>query len=289
MVAGDHHHPDAGGAALGDGLRARRGAPGPPARPGRGTRNRSRAGCRAAHGASNSGARHAEHAQALARHARHLRGDRARACAASRWHRSTMASGAPLAAIILRAPVGRLPDARHGQHLARQRVVVDQRPVGVQVLGVGQQALRRRRRWPTPSGRRRGGGWPARRTPARRAAPPAAAPAPALRRVVCRRFGPQRAHRHAVGGQRAGLVDAQHGGGAQQFDGRDAARQHLLARQPPGAQAQEQVSTTGSSSGRMAMARSGRPAGRAASRRAGTSTRRASAGRQRQADRAPRA
>ena len=58
--------------------------------------------------------------------------------------------------------------------------------------------------------------------------------------VVQRALGPQPAQCHAVERQRAGLVDAQHSGCAQQFDCRDAAREHLLTRQPPRPQPQEQ-------------------------------------------------
>jgi len=46
-------------------------------------------------------------------------------------------------------------------------------------------------------------------------------------------------HRHAVLGQRAGLVAAQHGGGAQRFDGVDTPRQHAFARQASGPERRE--------------------------------------------------
>ena len=39
------------------------------------------------------------------------------------------------------APIGRLPDTRHGQHFTRQGIVLHQGPVGMQVFGIGQQAL----------------------------------------------------------------------------------------------------------------------------------------------------
>ena len=51
---------------------------------------------------------------------------------------------------------------------------------------------------------------------------------------------PQSAHRHPVGRQGARLVDTQHRGRSEQFDRRNAARQHLLACQAPCSQAQEQ-------------------------------------------------
>ena len=44
---------------------------------------------------------------------------------------------------------------------------------------------------------------------------------------------------HAVQGQRAGLVHAQHGGRAQRLDGRHAAGEHMLLGNAPGAQGQE--------------------------------------------------
>ncbi len=51
--------------------------------------------------------------------------------------------------------------------------------------------------------------------------------------------GEELADRHAVLGQRAGLVHAQHRGGPERLDGRDAAGQHPLLRDAPGAQGQE--------------------------------------------------
>jgi hypothetical protein len=51
---------------------------------------------------------------------------------------------------------------------------------------------------------------------------------------------PQTSNRHAVGRQGARLVDAQHRGRSEQFNRRDAARQHLLACQAPRTQAQKQ-------------------------------------------------
>jgi len=61
-----------------------------------------------------------------------------------------------------------------------------------------------------------------------------------LHAVVRCRPGPQLPDRHAVGGQCAGFVNAQHGGGAQQFDRRNTSGQYVFARQPPGAQAHEE-------------------------------------------------
>ena len=109
--------------------------------------------------------------------------------------------------------IGRLPDARHGQHFGRQRVVVHQSPVRMEMLSIGKQAL------PGLADRRlhriegaavtgehrvlekamqfflqgRWIGWP---------------------RVAHRLHRPQTLHRHAVDGQGARLVDAEHGGGA---------------------------------------------------------------------------
>jgi len=61
------------------------------------------------------------------------------------------------------------------------------------------------------------------------------APAVPLRVLAPHQFG----HRHAVLGQRAGLVGGQHGGRAERLDHRGAPRQHALARQPPGAHRHE--------------------------------------------------
>ncbi len=49
----------------------------------------------------------------------------------------------------------------------------------------------------------------------------------------------QRGNGHAVLGQRAGLVDAQHGGLAKRFDGVEPACQHLLCGQAASCQRQE--------------------------------------------------
>ncbi len=52
-------------------------------------------------------------------------------------------------------------------------------------------------------------------------------------------LSPERGHAHAILGERAGLVDAQQGGGAEGFDHRGSAHQHLVLRQPPGAEREE--------------------------------------------------
>jgi hypothetical protein len=51
--------------------------------------------------------------------------------------------------------------------------------------------------------------------------------------------GGQVRHRHAVLGERAGLVAAQHGGGAERLDGVDAPGEHALLRQPARAEGRE--------------------------------------------------
>ena len=60
---------------------------------------------------------------------------------ASKWHRSAIASGAPLAAMTIFLAVRRLPDVRQGQQLRRERIFVNQVPVVVQMFGLGQRTL----------------------------------------------------------------------------------------------------------------------------------------------------
>ncbi len=64
-----------------------------------------------------------------------------RGAAAPMWHRSAIASGAPLAAMTRRSPPDAAPDVRHGQQFGAQRILALQLPArAVQVLGAGQCA-----------------------------------------------------------------------------------------------------------------------------------------------------
>ena len=134
--------------------------------------------------------------------------------------------------------VGRLPDAGHREQLARERIVLHQLPVGVQVLRAGQLRLTGLR-----NGRFHG-----------IEGAPVAGQHGVLKdpvKLFGQRLGrlsaqlmagavdPQPPQRHAVHRQRAGLVDTQHGRGPEQFHGGHAAREHLLAGQSPRAQAEE--------------------------------------------------
>ena len=58
--------------------------------------------------------------------------------------------------------------------------------------------------------------------------------------VVARLRRPDSPQRHSIGGQRTGLVDAQHGRCTQELDRRDTPGQHLFASQTPGAQTEKQ-------------------------------------------------
>ena len=91
---------------------------------------------------TEAGARHAEHAQPLVGHRRDLRRQ-------VRRRRGVEVAevgdrlGRALGGDDVVVPVRRLPDVRHRQQLARQRVLAHERPVLVQVLGVGEVAAAR--------------------------------------------------------------------------------------------------------------------------------------------------
>ena len=84
------------------------------------------------------GAGDADHTQTAVRHDQHLRRDGGGAC------RRQMAQiddglGRALRRHQELGTVRRLPYPRHGQHFPRQRIIVDQLPVGMQVLRICQQ------------------------------------------------------------------------------------------------------------------------------------------------------
>jgi hypothetical protein len=139
VVAGDHHHADAGRAALGHGgghLRAHR--VGQAEQPDefevevvfvrRPVLARERT------------PRHRQHAQARAASSSTTPATWA-LCASSRWHKSITASGAPFGGHGLGAIARRRPHVRHRAQRRAERIGLHQAPVAVQVFGVGEEAL----------------------------------------------------------------------------------------------------------------------------------------------------
>ena len=239
VVPGDHHHPDAGGVAVGHG------------RLDTGTQRVGQAE-QADKGklkvvlgrrpllANKPGPGHPQHAQALRGHGVGGTGNPGqRGCIqmAQVGNGLRRALGRHHMGIAL----GRLPDLRHGAQLGRQAVLAQQGPVLVQMLGLAQRVL------PQPvegllhrvvglghAGQNgvlhqhmevfwyRGAGL--------------SGQGQMLLRRGALGWGIQRHHRHAVFGQGASLVHAQHRGRTQGFNRRDAPGQHLLLRQPPRSQ-----------------------------------------------------
>ena len=142
----------------------------------------------------------------------------------------------------MRAAGRRAPDMRHGAQFRAQRVGLHQSPVVVQVFGLRQELLaepvegllhRVERIHHTGEDRvfdQRVEGLGQRTNHQR---------VDARAGIQHHAAGHQVRHGHAVLGQGAGLVRAQHGGGAQCLDRVDAPRQHALTRQPPGAERRE--------------------------------------------------
>ena len=156
-------------------------------------------------------------------------------CAASRRQRSAIASGAPFAATISRRRAGARQACDNGQELARERISRSSAQSRCEVLRAGRQRLRRSSTIARSIGSNGSAG--------RRATANSSSSwklrgqrvAPAAVQALAGR--PTGAHRHAVLGERAGLVDAQHGGRAERLDRRHAPRQHVVARDAPGARA----------------------------------------------------
>ena len=141
-----------------------------------------------------------------------------------------MASGAPLAATTQSPPRRRARRATSPAAAATSGYSRSERQSACRCSVPASAPLAERRAGRGPSGRTGRAGRPAPRTPAARGTASGSG-APALPSTSLRLLGvDQAAHRHAVLGQRAGLVDAQHGGRAQRLDGRRRARQHLDAR-----------------------------------------------------------
>ena len=127
---------------------------------------------------------------------------------------------------------------RQRQQLVRERILADENPVGVQVLGIGEPALaeqvecllHRIERIALAGehaefdqlvkrlGQRCRGG---------------------RRNIVDHVADAELLHRHLVEGQRPRLVDAEHGGRAQRLERRNPAGQDALLRDAPGAERQE--------------------------------------------------
>ena len=182
--------------------------------------------------------RHAQHAQTDGRHGIDGGLD-LRLCASVQMAQVDDGFGCALGRhhMTLAISLNGLPDVRHGAQLRRQTVLLAQRPVAVQVLGIGQkmlaQAVKRllhRIKGIGHAGQDRvfhqrvkGFGQFALAGVINRQA------RSAVRHIELR-------HRHAVLGQGASLVGAQHRGCAQRLDGSNAPRQHLFFCQAPGAQ-----------------------------------------------------
>ena len=236
VVPGDHDDADAGGVAFGDRGRHRRphgiGQPHEAEDVEGEVVLRLRQILRA-----EAGPGHAEDAQPLVGHGRGLPGQvvllvcREVAEVDDRF-------GSPLGRDLEGAAIRRAPDVGQRQELGRKGVFVHQRPVLVKVLGAGEEAV------PEMAQRFLHG---VERVALARQDPVFQQGVKCLREpraggaVRDEGFarGPQPAYRHLVHGQGAGLVGAEHGGGAERLHGRHAARQHAVLRDPPGAERQE--------------------------------------------------
>ena len=188
--------------------------------------------------AAIAGAGGGQHAQAIARHAVHLTcdtGSRSRAEVAEIDDGLWRALGGHHKIVA----VARLPHLCHRPQLGREPVAVRQRPVSMQVLGVGEKVLaeavkrlfhRIERVWRAGEN----GVLDQRMKGFRQFA--AFAVVDVERGAAGLAAGAQPGDGHAVLGQCAGLVGAQHRGGSQRLNGRDSPCQHFFLRQPPGAE-----------------------------------------------------
>ena len=209
---------------------------------------------------AESSPRDAEHAQPVVGHRADVARQLLPRAPASRWHRSAIASGAPLAAIdvvVARPATSRRATSRAAPATAGTRAPASSPRGGAR----SRPGTRRRARLKAFSIGSNGSRWLAR-----------IAYSTSSWKVLGQRAAPRRRRRSdspparrarappSVQRQRAGLVHAQHGGRAERLDRRHAARQHAAAaRSATRPSARKIVSTTGNSSGSIAIA-SVRPA-----------------------------